>query len=60
MEPTECVESQHWIQNGKFRDNICFGSELDECKVIDENPPLISLRMLFCKYYTSVKRTKEI
>jgi len=32
---TGFVESQHWIQNGKLRDNICFGSEFDERKYIE-------------------------
>jgi len=32
---TGFVESQHWIQNGKLRDNVCFGSELDERKYVE-------------------------
>ena len=32
---TGFVESQHWIQNGKFRDNVCFGSEFDERKYVE-------------------------
>ena len=32
---TAFVESQHWIQNGKLRDNVCFGSEMDERKYVE-------------------------
>ena len=32
---TGFVESQYWIQNGKLRDNVCFGSEMDERKYIE-------------------------
>ena len=32
---TGFVESQHWIQNGKFRDNVCFGSDFDERKYVE-------------------------
>ena len=32
---TGFVESQHWIQNGKFRENVCFGSEFDERKYVE-------------------------
>ena len=32
---TSYVECQHWIQNGKFRDNVCFGSEFDERKYVE-------------------------
>ena len=29
------VESQHWIQNGTLRDNICFGSDFEERKYVE-------------------------
>ena len=32
---TGYVESQHWIQNGKLRENVCFGSEMDERKYVE-------------------------
>ena len=32
---TGFVESQHWIQNGKFRDNVCFGTEFDERRYVE-------------------------
>ena len=32
---TGFVESQHWIQNGKLRDNVCFGSEFEERKYVE-------------------------
>lgn len=32
---TAFVESQQWIQNGRFRDNICFGSEFEERKYVE-------------------------
>ena len=35
MGTTGFVESQHWIQNGKFRDNVCFGSDFDERKYVE-------------------------
>ena len=44
---TGFVESQHWIQNGKFRDNICFGSEFDERKYVET--------VLACQFETDLK-----
>ena len=32
---TGFVEGQHWIQNGKFRDNVCFGSEFEERRYVE-------------------------
>ena len=32
---TGFVESQHWIQNGSFRANVCFGSDFDERKYVE-------------------------
>ena len=32
---TAFVESQHWIQNGKLRENVCFGSDFDERKYVE-------------------------
>ena len=32
---TGFVESQHWIQNDKLRENICFGSEFEERKYVE-------------------------
>lgn len=43
---TGFVESQHWIQNGKFRDNVCFGSEFDERKYVET--------VLACQFQTDL------
>ena len=32
---TGYVECNHWIQNGKFRENVCFGSEFEERKYVE-------------------------
>lgn len=32
---TSYVECQHWIQNGKFRENVCFGSEFEDRKYVE-------------------------
>lgn len=45
---TSYVESQHWIQNGKFRDNICFGSDFEERKYIET--------VLACQFETDIKQ----
>ena len=43
---TGFVESQHWIQNGKFRDNVCFGSEFEERKYVET--------VLACQFQTDL------
>ena len=32
---TGYVEAQHWVQNGKFRENVCFGSKFEERKYVE-------------------------
>ena len=44
---TGFVESQHWIQNGTFRDNVCFGSEFDERRYVET--------VLACQFETDIK-----
>jgi len=44
---TAFVESQHWIQNGKLRENVCFGSEMDERKYVET--------VLACQLETDIK-----
>ena len=44
---TAFVESQHWIQNGKFRDNVCFGSDFEERKYVET--------ILACQLETDIK-----
>ena len=44
---TGFVESQHWIQNGELRENVCFGSEFDERKYVET--------VLACQLETDIK-----
>ena len=44
---TGFVESQHWIQNGKFRENVCFGSDFEERKYVET--------VLACQFETDLK-----
>ena len=44
---TGFVESQHWIQNGKLRDNVCFGSDFEERKYVET--------ILACQLETDIK-----
>lgn len=44
---TAFVESQHWIQNGQLRENVCFGSEFDERKYVET--------VLACQLETDIK-----
>ena len=32
---TAYVECNHWIQNGKFRENVCFGSDFEERRYVE-------------------------
>ena len=44
---TSYVESQHWIQNGPLRDNVCFGSEFDKRRYTET--------VLACQLETDIK-----
>ena len=40
------VESQYWVQNGSFRDVICFGSEFEERRYVET--------VLACQFETDI------
>ena len=44
---TSYVESQHWIQNGTFRDNVCFGTDFDKRRYTET--------VLACQLETDIK-----